>query len=490
MLWSIIKLVLFVAAVAGLAVGANYLMQDQFAGDGIRISLLGYEISLNLLQSVIALGLLAVLGWIAYKIFGLLVAVWKFINGDDTALSRFFARSRETRGYEALAQGMMALASGEGRAALAKAEKADRYLERPELTRLLTAQAAEMAGDRKRAEEAYRAMVNDDKTRFVGVRGIMKQKLAEGDTETAYKLAQKAFALKPSNAETQDLLLSMQTQRQDWSGARETLNAKLKHGVLPRDVYRRRDAVLALSKARSIIDEGDGVSAQEAAISANKLSPDLIPAAVAAAQSHLAKGSKRNAARLLIKCWTTQPHPDLAAAFAQIEPDESAGARLKRFAPILAAHPDDAETRMLEAELHIAAEDFPSARRAMGDLFERDPTARAATLMAAIERGSGASETVVQGWLARAVTAPRGPRWVCDNCQHIHSAWNATCENCDAFDTLAWKRPPEQEVQLPGGAEMLPLLVGAAAADRSPAGDSGGEVLDLPSTDASAATQN
>lgn len=118
---------------------------------------------------------------------------------------------------------------------------------------------------------------------------------------------------------------------------------------------------------------------------------------------------------------------------------------------------------MLLAELNIANEDFPAARRALGKLAEENPTARSVTLMAAIERGEGASDTVVKGWLARALTVSRGPQWICENCQHIHANWKPICENCKSFDTLAWKTPPMSEVAMPGGVQMLPLIVGAPA---------------------------
>ena len=363
----------------------------------------------------------------------------------------------------------MALASGEGRLAMTKAAKADKYLNKPELTNLLIAQAAEMAGDRRKAEESYRKLVENESTRFVGVRGIMKQKLADGDTDTALKLAEKAYALKPKHEETQDVLLRLQAEKSDWVGARKTLNAKLKSGSLPRDVYKRRDAVLALSEARDIIGEGKTIESREAAIEANRLSPDLIPAAVMAARGYLADGNARYATRVLTKAWNAQPHPDLAAAFAEIVADETPQARLKRFHALVKSTPDDPETKMLLAELHIAAEEFPEAKRALGDLVEKDPTARVLTLMAAIERGSGADDSVVRGWLTRALTAPRGPQWVCDNCNAIHASWAPTCNNCGGFDTLSWKRPSDGEVAMPAGTEMLPLIVGPKSDANLPA---------------------
>ena len=458
MLWSLIKIIVFVCIVGALAWGAGYLLESS---GGATLEIMGSEYSFGPLQTVLAVIALMLVMWVLLKVLGLVFAVLKFINGDETALSRYFDRNRERKGFDALSEGLMALASGEGRVALAKAQKADKYLNKPALTNLLTAQAAEMAGDTRKAEETYRKLVENEQTRFVGVRGIMKQKLAAGDSDTALALAEKAYALKPKHEETGDVLLKLQAEKEDWKGARKTLGTKLKNGQLPRDVHKRRDAVLALSEAKEIIADGNSIEAREAAIEANRLSPDLVPAAVMAAQSYVAQDKPRYASRVLSKAWGVSPHPDLAAAFAAIAPDEEPAARIKRFRALTKQNPNHAETRMLLSELHIAAEDFPEARRALGDLVETDPTARSVTLMAAIERGQGASDTVVKGWLARALTVSRGPMWICDNCQHIHAEWQSTCGNCASLDTLAWKTPPEAEMAMPGGVSMLPLIVGA-----------------------------
>src|SRR5690606_28240094 len=254
--------------------------------------------------------------------------------------------NRERKGFAALTDSIMAIASGDARMALSRATKAERYLDRPELTSLVAAQAAELSGDRGRAEAAYRRLLADDRTRFVGVRGLMKQRLAAGDTATALALARHAFALKPRHEEVQDTLLKLQAQSHDWTGARQTLAEKLRQGVLPRDVHRRRDAVLALGEAHEVIAEGATVEAREAAIAANRLSPDLVPAAVMAAEGYVAQGRPKLAVRVLKKAWEARPHPDLAAAFAAISPDETPEARLKRFEALTRIHPDDPETRL------------------------------------------------------------------------------------------------------------------------------------------------
>ncbi|MEX0283343.1 MAG: heme biosynthesis protein HemY [Paracoccaceae bacterium] len=464
MLWSLVKILVFVAIVGLLTLGAGFLMETD---GGLRVEYAGMEYSLTPLQTVLAAGVLVVLVWLFLKLLSFLVAVLKFLNGDDTAISRYWDRGRERKGYQALADGMMALASGEARLAMTKAARAERYLQKPELTNLLTAQAAEMSGDTKKATETYKALIKNDRTRFVGVRGIMKQKLAEGDTETARKLAEKAFDLKPQHEEVQDTLLRLQAQAHDWSGARATLGAKLKSGTLPRDVYTRREAVLALSEATDILDENSSIEAQEDAIQANRLSPDLIPAAAMAARSYIKMGKAKNATRVITKAWKAQPHPELAAAFAEIVPDESPADRVKRFEQLIKLHPENPEAKLVQAELLIVAEQFPEAHRVLSGLVDNNPDARVLTLMAAAERGKGASDAVIQGWLTRALGAPRGPQWTCSNCNHAHATWQPVCNQCEAFDTLSWETPPAPEVTPATGTHILPLVTGADTADTS-----------------------
>ncbi|MGA0778814.1 MAG: heme biosynthesis protein HemY [Gemmobacter sp.] len=458
MIWSLARVLFFVAAVAALAFGLGLLIER---GEGVRIAVAGWEFTLGPVVATALLVALVVVVWLGLRLAGLAVATLRFLAGDETAVSRYFDRTRARRGQAALTEALLALAAGDGRQAAERAAQAGRLIDQPVLTTLISAQAARMTGDRARATEAYRKLLAHDPARFVAIRGLMQIKLDEGETETALQLAQKAFALRPGHQPTQEALLSLQTRAHDWTGARATLRAQAGSGALPRDVWKRRDAVLALQEAREILDPTAPIEAREAAIAANRASPDLIPAAVMAADALVAAGSPKKGARILEKAWSVRPHPDLAAAYARLAPDESPAQRLRRFGALWAANPSHDETRLTEAELQIAAEDFPAARRALGDLPTRHPTARTLTLMAAIERGEGGSEAAVRGWLARALAAPRGPQWTCAACHTPHAAWTAVCDSCGGFDTLDWTEAGGGA--LPAGEEMLPLIVGTPA---------------------------
>jgi HemY protein len=475
MIWSILKIAVFLAIAAALAFGASRLIETP---GQVLIAFGGREFELTPIGFLIALLVAVVAALIVLRIVGFLAALLRFLLGDETAITRYFGRNRERRGLDALSGSMVALASGEATLASRKAAKAEKLLQRPELTRIVSARAAEMNGDTAKAFDIYKSMLESDRTRFIGVEGLMRQKLEAGDTDTALALAKKAFALKPDNAPVMRQLFDLQSKTEDWAGARETLSASMHARMIPRDVGARHDAVLSLAASRKSHAAGETGRGHEAAKQANKLAPTLVPAAALAAQAHAAEGSARKASKALTKAWSANPHPEIAAAFAAIEPAETPAARRKRFTTLIAANPDHPESRLLAAELALADEDFPAARKALGDLAVTDPTTRSLAIMAAIERGQGAPEAEVRGWLAKALGASRGPQWVCGKCNHVHAAWAPVCENCGAFDTLDWKTPANAENAGLAQSAMLPLIVGPAPA-REPVSEAGpGQVIE------------
>src|SRR6056297_1558621 len=232
----------------------------------------------------------------------------------------------------------------------------------------------------------------------------------------------------------------------------------------------RRCASSAASRARPLSPASaaarDKGRAREAALEAHRLSPALTPAAVAAAKSLAEEsGGVAKAERTLKRTWRQAPHPDIAAAFADLKPDESPSERRERFQGLIAENRDHVESRLLEAELALAAEDFPAALKALGDLAESRPTTRSLAIMAAAERGSGSPDHVVRGWLAKALSAPRGERWVCEACGSVQDEWGPVCDECRAVDSLVWKQPEGAGESKAAETALLPVILGSLAAE-------------------------
>ncbi|MFN3615378.1 MAG: heme biosynthesis protein HemY, partial [Rubrimonas sp.] len=455
MIWLVLRVVLFVAAVAAFAGLAGVLVDTDGA---VAITWGGYEYPPLRLVEFIALVLVVSAALFAiYKLTGLVVALVRFALGDETALTRYWARAKERRGIEAVSRGLVALAEGEAETAANFARKATRLLGERDLTRLLRAQIAEAQGDVADARRHYRELAKEPSTAIVGVKGLLAQAVKQGETDRALKFAEHAFAIRPKDAGVQQTLFDLQVRRGDWEGALRTLSALAKGKSLPKDVTDRRQAVINLERARDARAAGDTRRAVEAADSAVKAAPGLAPAAAFAARLHMAEGDVSRAGRMIKEAWKQAPHPDLAQAFAELAPNETPAARRRRFRDLVAANPEHEETRFMLAELAIADADWQGARKALGDLPSEKPTHRSLALMAAIEKGQGGSEAVVRGYLARAVSAPRGAHWVCDRCAASPGGWSAVCPSCGGFDTLAWRETAEASEAV--SASMLPLMV-------------------------------
>jgi hypothetical protein len=112
MLWSLLKVLIFIAIVAGLAFGVGRLTE---MGDVALLTVAGREFALTPIVAIVLALVLLLSVWLLFKAVGLIVATLRFLNGDETAISRYFNRRAERKGFEALAEGMMALAAGEGR---------------------------------------------------------------------------------------------------------------------------------------------------------------------------------------------------------------------------------------------------------------------------------------------------------------------------------------------------------------------------------------
>ncbi|MEO8531267.1 MAG: heme biosynthesis HemY N-terminal domain-containing protein, partial [Deltaproteobacteria bacterium] len=198
---SLVRISVFIALIAGLSFSAVYLADN---GGTVRVIIAETEFNPGPVQLMIAVGALLVAIWLFFRVLGLVFATIRFVTGDETAISRYFNRNRERKGFEALADSLIALASGDARGAYKSSARAEKLLGRPELTDLITAQAAERAGETARATASYKRLLGHSATRFAAVRGLLGQRLAAGDVDQALKLAEKAIEMKPANGEVQD----------------------------------------------------------------------------------------------------------------------------------------------------------------------------------------------------------------------------------------------------------------------------------------------
>ena len=386
-----------------------------------------------------------------------------FLKGDDTALKRFFERRSERKGQSFLISAYTASFEGDHERALLELKRSKKYLKSNSLPNILSLSSYEARGNLSKQEEIFQELVRDKTTRSMGLFGLIKMKLSEGNTSLALKLTDRLIKLKPQNLSFNQTFFNLQLTEEDWDGALTTYKKINKIKKVDKEAYSKGESILLFQKAKDLRSAGKTLDALKVSRQALKRFAGLVPNSILLSELELLKGQKKKAEAVLLSSWKAIPHPDIAKKFAEIESDESVEARIERFKKILNVKKTDTETKILNAELNILSENFPEARRAISDLIETDKAnAKVYTLMAAIEKGVGSSDAVVKGWLAKAVTAKRSKRWICSNCES-QSEWEPICKKCGEFSSLEWREERYENLESNDQSEILPLIIGENA---------------------------
>lgn len=425
------------------------------------------EIVATIGSTQIAMSVATALGLVALLI-GLVIfaeRVFTFVVRGPGNVANFWQSRQEVRGYEALSRGLLAVASGDGQAAMSYAKKADKLLDKPAMTLLLSAQAAKLTGDEAASGRAFKAMLAAPETHGLALKGLYEHAIANGDLEQARTHATRALSAAPATPWAFEGKFAIEARSGDYTSALETLDKALGQGLLERTDARRRRAVVLTALAqveaariaeptgpRDEEDVGaDGTlnvqvvraGALRHAIEARDLAPDLVPAAALAARLVFEDGRARRAQKIVEDAWGRAPHPELATVFLDLFPAEAADARLKRARVLASRNPDHVESHVLVARAAIAARRFDDAREQLVSYAEPFPSRRICLLMAEISEGMG-DMGATREWLSRSVKAPADAQWVADGFRT--ATWMPVVPTTGGFDRLVWRAPTDAVV--------------------------------------------
>jgi HemY protein len=397
--------------------------------------------------------------------------VWSIMRGilrSPEQVSLFFRHRRAMKGYLAISRGLIAIGAGDLRIARKSADEAARLSPGDPLALLLTAQSAQMAGDRAAAERAFRTMTERDDTKLLGLRGLYIEAQRRDDAPTARLVAAQAAKVQPSLAWAGQAVIDDRCAATDWAGALEALEHM--KSALDKADYRRKRAVLLTARALAL-DGVDRDASRTAALEAVKLAPDLVPAVALAGRRLAETGEQRKAGKILTSAWKLNPHPDIAEAYANLRFGDTARVRLARMQTLADKLPGQLEGAIAVAHAALEARDFGVARAALAP-YVSAPTRRVATLMAEIEETEHGDEGRVREWMGRAMRASGDPVWTADGV--VSDRWLPVSPN-GRLDGFQWKLPLAEigvsraAIEIVPPAAAGPIEIPAPAAEENPA---------------------
>ncbi|ACB94832.1 HemY domain protein [Beijerinckia indica subsp. indica ATCC 9039] len=438
-----LRVLLFLCLIAALALGAAWIGEQP---GHFLMTWQGYQVETSAPVAITLLGVSAAI---------LALALWLLVTILN--LPKTFARWRETRlknkGYAALSRGIVAAGAGDTHVANKAALDAQKYLPKDPLVLVLEAQAAQLAGDRSRAQDAFRLMGERPEMRLLGLRGLYAEALRNDDSEAAYHFAHEAHKVHPLPWSAK-AVLDEHIRAQDWEGAFGILGKQINAQLVDKATGERQCAILetamAQEKELSAPDEALRLGRQ-----ALKHAPDLVPAIVLVAHLWGRKNDVRRAAKLIEREWPNIQHPDIALAYLDLRPGDSNMDRLRRAQRLARLAPGSAESRLSVAGAAIAARQFALARETMRELLakEKTPTVRMCQLMAELEETESGFSGSVREWLAKASRAPRDETWVADG--FVSPKWLPASPVTGQLDAFRWQRPVERLVVTLDNAEAV-----------------------------------
>jgi HemY protein len=471
-----IRVALYLIVVGLIAYGVA-LVADR-PGD-VVVTWQGWRIETSLL--VLAAAVIA-----AVAVLSLIFAVIRSVARSPMVLARLLRNRRGVRAYEAISQGLIAVGAGDVAAAQRFTADAQRLAPGEPLALLLSAQAAQLVGDRDSAERAFRTMAGRPDTKALGLHGLFIEAQRRNDVGGARAYAEEAARIAPSLGWAGTAVLEARSRDGDWGGALDLLEQQRR--MLDKASYRRQRAVLLTARALALEDSDRG-AAKEFVLEANKLAPELVPAAALAGRLLAEGGQIRKANRVIDGAWRANPHPDLAQAYAELRSGESARERLKRIEAGARRVPGHIEGALAVARAAIDAQEFGKARGELAPYLDR-PSKRVCVLMAKLERTERNDEGRAREWMARALNAPPDPQWTADG--YVSDRWLPVSPVTGRIDAFVWRVPltgaiaaPIIEPELPAPENTPPpreqnaVVHAGSGGDHSPPPVKAGPVIPL-----------
>ncbi|MBV8753276.1 MAG: heme biosynthesis protein HemY [Hyphomicrobiales bacterium] len=426
-----IRVALFLVLIVIFALAAVWLADRP--GD-VAITWQGMRIETSVMVAAVALATLIAVA----------IALWALLRGlmrAPTRMSTSLGERRRRRGFNAISRGLVAIGAGDARAAHRFAAEALRNTPGEPLALLLTAQTAQLNGDRGAAEAAFRAMAARPDTRLLALHGLYVEAQRRHDTAAARQFAEEAAQAAPALPWAGEAVLEFRCAAADWDGALECLEANRASGLLDKPAHRRLRAVLLTARAMAA-HEHDRDRAKTLAIEAARLAPDLVPAAVLAGRLLAESGEPRKAGKIIETAWRANPHPDLADAYAHVRISDSARDRLKRIQSLVRQPEGHLEGALALARAALDARELGVARAALAPLIAA-PTQRVAMLMAELEELTGDAGRARE-WMGRALHARHDPAWTADG--FVSERWMPVSPVSGRLDAFQWKVPVEEVV--------------------------------------------
>lgn len=360
-------------------------------------------------------------------------------------LAHYQEKDKRKKGYRALTRGLVAVAAGDAKKATQFSRQTKILMPNENgLPVLLEAQAARLRGEEGLAQNRFQELMKDKDAAFLGIRGLLKSALDDGNMALALEYAKQAQKANAGQGWILKAIYDLEIRNHLWTDALETGKKAVKAGVLASEKAISDRIAIHLMRADYERSKGDKKVALKELEKAYKLNPHFVPTVIRLTARYIKDNKKRKAAAMVEKAWRINPHPQLVEIWDLLAPESNGKndqKRLKWYEDLVAFKPDSAEGQMAAASAAMDMGLWGEAKAYLMVAEKVNPVARVYRLRAIVEQNSTHNDDTIHELMEKAAAALPDKVWVCHETGLTYDEWSAIAAPHDSFNTIIWDYP-------------------------------------------------
>ncbi len=423
-LWFLTKLSLTIGAAVWLGTRKG----------SVDIDLMGYSLTIQAGAFLLTLFLAFFILFFVYRII-------RAIFRAPKALASYREKDRRKKGYRALTRGLVAVAVGDSKRATHFSKQTKSYLNGENgLPVLLEAQAARLRGEEGLAQNKFELLMKDKDAAFLGIRGLLKSAIDEGNMALALDYARRAQELHPHQEWILRTTYDLEIRNGLWSDALETGKRALKIGALSEQKAISDRIAIHLMRYDYETENGDPAIAIKQLKQAYRLNNYFVPTVTRLASYYIHHNKHRKAAKIIEQAWPHNPHPDLTDLWMILAPEKQ-NKKLKWSEKLVALNTDSAESQIAAARAAMDMNLWGEAKAYLTVAEKIHPSARVFRQRAIVEQNSTQNDDAIHDLMEKAANALPDKKWVCRQTGLTYDSWSAIALPHESFNTIIWDYP-------------------------------------------------
>lgn len=360
-----------------------------------------------------------------------------------------YKADQRKKSFRALTRGLVAVAAGD-------VKRATQYSKQTKalwpdingLPLLLEAQSAKLRGEDGLAQNRFERLLKDKDSAFLGVRGLLKASLDQGDYSRALEFARQAEKQHPKKPWIVECVYELEIKNRLWTDVLRTNHKLLKIKKEDAAKLNKDRVAIYLHHHDKAINKGYDRQAKSEVEKAYKLDPYFVPTITRYAHFLIQEGKTKKCAKIIEQAWQYNDHPDLAELWKRLEPlpkgknvDKDYDNLMAWYARLIAAKPESAEAQMAAASAAMDKNYWGEAKAYLTVAEKIYPSARVYRLQAIVEQHSTQNDDAIHRLMERAANALPDKKWICEETGMIYDDWRAIAKPHGSFNTITWDIP-------------------------------------------------